>query len=242
MSLALKMAAATSYKQAVRASVLMHFDGTNGSTTMTDEYGKTCTAQGNAQISTANSKFGGASLLLDGTGDYVSIQSFSDKVPGSSDFLLECWVMPNSTASIRCIASTRDSATSNGGYAFNSRITEAVGLVVWDSTGTIVVNINASVGALSTAAFTHVGFMKVGTKWGLLVGGSVVATATETGTCGGAGTETFKWGRDATLLARDFPGNIDEGRIVKGTQVPYIYQDALTSLSYTVPTAAFSKG
>lgn len=49
----------------------MHMDGTNGSTTFTDAKGRTVTAYGNAQISTAQSKFGGASAYFDGTGDYL---------------------------------------------------------------------------------------------------------------------------------------------------------------------------
>lgn len=51
---------------------LMHFDGANGSTTITDQKGLTWTVAGNAQISTAQSVFGGASLLLDGSGDSLA--------------------------------------------------------------------------------------------------------------------------------------------------------------------------
>ena len=47
--------------------LLLHCNGTDGSTTFTDEIGKTVTANGNAQIDTAQSKFGGASGLFDGT-------------------------------------------------------------------------------------------------------------------------------------------------------------------------------
>jgi hypothetical protein len=45
-------------------SLLLHGNGTNGSTTITDNSPspKTVTAVGNAQISTAQSKFGGASM------------------------------------------------------------------------------------------------------------------------------------------------------------------------------------
>jgi hypothetical protein len=53
---------------------------------------KTITVNGNAQISTAQSKFGGASALLDGTGDYLNIASNSDFTFGTSDFTIECWI------------------------------------------------------------------------------------------------------------------------------------------------------
>jgi len=235
-------AALGTVSSAVVASFLSHLDGTDTSTTITDEYGNACTAQGNAQIDTAASQFGGASLELDGTGDYVSVTSFADKVPGTADWIIECFVKPDTVASIRCVSSTRNSSTTNGGWAFNTRITEAIGIVVWDAAGAIVVNLSASTGALSTAAFTHVGVLKIGTTWGLLSNGAVVGTATETGNCGSAGAETFKIGRDPALTARDFDGHIDEVRIVKGAEVSGIYPNALTSMTYTVPTSAFEAG
>lgn len=57
---------------------LLHFEGSDTSTTMTDDYGNTWTAAGNAQIDTAQFKFGAASLLLDGTGDYISSTVFTN--------------------------------------------------------------------------------------------------------------------------------------------------------------------
>lgn len=74
-------------------SLLLHGNGTNGSTTITDSSPtpKTVTAVGNAQISTAQSKFGGASLLFDGNGDYLNIPDSIDwNLPG--DFTVEAWV------------------------------------------------------------------------------------------------------------------------------------------------------
>ena len=58
-------------------SLLLYGDGANGSTTITDSSPtpKTVTAVGNAQISTAQSKFGGASIAFDGAGDYLIVPS-----------------------------------------------------------------------------------------------------------------------------------------------------------------------
>jgi hypothetical protein len=63
-------------------------DGSNGSTTITDSSANnfTATVNGNAQISTAQSVSGGASLLLDGTGDYVTFGSSSQFAIGTGDF------------------------------------------------------------------------------------------------------------------------------------------------------------
>lgn len=58
--------------------VLLHFNGTNNSTTFTDESGKVWTARGNAKISTAQSVFGGAAGLFDGTTDYIDTPDHAD--------------------------------------------------------------------------------------------------------------------------------------------------------------------
>jgi hypothetical protein len=81
-----------------QVSLLLHGDGTNGSTTITDNSPtpKTVIAVGNAQISTAQSKFGGSSIAFDGSGDSltapISISNF-----GTGDFTIELWVYKNNT-------------------------------------------------------------------------------------------------------------------------------------------------
>jgi hypothetical protein len=77
-------------------SLLLHGDGTNGSTTIVDSSPspKTVTAAGDAQISTAQSKFGGASLAFDGAGDYLTIPDSSDwDIAGN--YTVEGWFRTN---------------------------------------------------------------------------------------------------------------------------------------------------
>lgn len=71
--------------------LLLHFDGTHGSTTFTDSspYAHTCTAVGNAQITTAQSVFGGASVTLDGTGDSVDVTYSSALNLAGADWVVE---------------------------------------------------------------------------------------------------------------------------------------------------------
>lgn len=73
--------------------VLLHCDGTNASTTFTNSGGggNTVAAQGNAQISTANPKFGTGAALLDGTGDYLAISDTAAMDFGTSAFTLDWW-------------------------------------------------------------------------------------------------------------------------------------------------------
>ena len=84
-------------------SLLLYGNGTNGSTTITDNSPspKTVTAVGNAQISTAQSKFGGASIAFDGTGDFITVPDSSAFVLGLSNepYTVEFWFFRNQTSS-----------------------------------------------------------------------------------------------------------------------------------------------
>jgi hypothetical protein len=74
-------------------SLLLHGNGTNGSTTITDNSPspKTVTAVGNAQISTAQSKYGGGSIAFDGNGDQLTTPSNNAFAFGTGDFTVEAW-------------------------------------------------------------------------------------------------------------------------------------------------------
>lgn len=79
--------------------VLLHFNGADGSTTITDETGRSWTATGNAQIDTAQYKFGGASCLFDGAGDYVAAGASAlwrlDDGSDSNLWTIDFWVRFN---------------------------------------------------------------------------------------------------------------------------------------------------
>lgn len=68
---------------------LLHFDGSDASTTFTDVTGRSWAANGNVQIDTAQSVFGGAAALFDGTTDYISTGSSADMDFGAGDFTVE---------------------------------------------------------------------------------------------------------------------------------------------------------
>lgn len=80
-------------------SILLNFNGTNGSTTFTDEgpLGLAVTAFGNAQLSTTSPAFGSASLRLDGTGDRISVANNAALQLGGGQFTVECFVNLDST-------------------------------------------------------------------------------------------------------------------------------------------------
>jgi hypothetical protein len=77
--------------------LLIHADGTNGSTTIADSEvtPKSLTANGNAAISTVKSKFGGSSVFFDGNGDYLSSPASTDWNLGG-DWTIDLWLFPTS--------------------------------------------------------------------------------------------------------------------------------------------------
>ncbi len=77
-----------------QTKLLLPFDGTNGATSTTDSSNSnhTVTFNGTAQISTAQSKFGGSSILFDGDSDYLNIPDSSDFDFGAGAFTVECWI------------------------------------------------------------------------------------------------------------------------------------------------------
>jgi hypothetical protein len=130
-----------------QVAALLHFDGTNGSTVITDNSKNNLafTVNGDSKISTTQSKFGGASLLLDGTGDYISSPSTSDLAFGTGDFTIECWAYKSagSNNGILQISST------SGGLQANSTLN----LSITSFAGTIGIYANNS--SYTSTAFTN---------------------------------------------------------------------------------------
>jgi len=94
---------------------LLHLDGSDASTTITDEIGKSVVAYNHAQLDTAIKKFGLSALLLDGTDDYILTEDNADFDFGTGDFTIDGWVYPTSVGSYDrlCAAGANDSGANN---------------------------------------------------------------------------------------------------------------------------------
>jgi hypothetical protein len=73
--------------------LMLHMDGVDTCTHFLDSEltPKAVTAVGNAQIDTAQSKFGNASALFDGAGDYLSVPDSADWAFGTGAFTIDFW-------------------------------------------------------------------------------------------------------------------------------------------------------
>lgn len=98
--------------------LLIHADGTDATTVFEDDNGarapKGISALGNAQIDTAQSKFGGASALFDGTGDYLDTNFSSTIAATTGSATVECFIRITSTGSVLGICNQSASGDTNG--------------------------------------------------------------------------------------------------------------------------------
>jgi hypothetical protein len=192
-----------------QTSLLMHFNGTNGSTTMTDNSKNVlvATAVGNAKLSTAQSKFGGSSLLLDGTGDYLTFPANSEFAFGTGNFTIECWIYFAAGSTYRGIFSTRatssTSVTTNGSFGVNAEN----GIFLW--TNTFIINYTTNIG---TNQWVHVALCRNGSSLKAFANGTEVGSTTYTDNLTG-NLATIGANGDGSEA---FNGYIDELRITKG--------------------------
>ncbi len=207
--------------------LLLHGDGTNGSTTITDNGPgiRTVSVVGNAAISTTQSKFGGASIALDGTGDYLTVPWDAAFSIEASDFTVEMWVYRAASGVSHYIMSGRPAAVSNG---WEWRINATNFLQFFHTGGS---SITGAV-AVPSGQWAHVAVVRSGTTLSMYIDG--VAAGSGTVTSGTASTATtLKIGCDNTGTT-GFNGWIDEIRFTKGV-VRY-------ASAFTPPSAAFANG
>ena len=193
---------------------LCNFNGTNGSTTFTEETGKTITRYGNAVISTAQYKFGGASGYFDGSGDVLSSPNSSDFYFATGSFTIEAWVRPSTISSVRAVCSQRSSD-----YRGWVLMVSATGALQFAVTNTDIYNwVNIlSASSLSVNEWAHVAASFDGVTLRLFINGTQCASTSIFNGTPTNGSGPFYVGRDRdTDTTRDWQGYIDDLRITKG--------------------------
>lgn len=101
-------------------SLLLQMNGSAGSTTFTDSgpLALVGTANGNAQLSTTQVKYGSAAGAFDGTGDYISYAAHAGFGFGTGDFTIEDWVYFNALGADRALADFRSANGNDVGTFF----------------------------------------------------------------------------------------------------------------------------
>lgn len=188
-----------------------------------DRAQKTVVVHGDAELSTAQKKFGTASLVLDGTGDYISVTSQPDFGFDTGDFCLEAWVYPTSTGTYRTVFDLRTSTGDTGGIILG--ITDANALYFY-------YNGNYRIGPVGTVAqntWTHIALARVsGDTRAFINGTQVGSTYVDTNNYA---DRLFRLGADPNGSFA-FTGYIDDVRVSKG--------NGRYSGTFTTPTSAFT--
>lgn len=189
-----------------------------GFETITDRVGKTVYANGDAKLSTAQKKFGTASLVLDGVGDFINIISQPDFSYGTGDFTFEFFWRPTALGTGQVLLDCRTAATDTALYLEMN----AAGNIRLFVSGAY--RITSSV-ACTAGTFNHIALFRVGGVTKLAVNGTLTPTTWSDSTNYPA--RPVRMGASWTGGAPS-TGYIDEVRVVKGV--------AKYTTSVTVPT------
>lgn len=225
--------------------LLLHMDGANASTTFRDETGKTLVAFGNAQISTAQGKYGGASALFDGAGDYLSYPT-AGTLLGSSEFTLECWVRFSSVGTVQRIIDTRgNSADLAMAYAFGMGSSGNTNKICFEADTS---NAGAGSGAWEVALYGtttvsantwyHVAVVRIGGSWKLYVDGVQEASVTSSIAIGSeAATGYIGAGcNGASSIGYYLNGYIDDLRVCKSAKYTANFTPPISAHEYEYTT------
>ena len=206
-----------------KVKLLLPFDGSNGATSTTDSSntGNTITFNGNAQISTTQSKFGSSSAYFDGTGDYIDLGGSSLRsVCDSGDFALELWFYQDSRSSWASLITNY--GTNDGGWAVYINNSSPNQLYWWHYNGSGWVYLNHSQGTRTTITLDtwhHAAITRSGNTWRLFLNGIQEDTITDSNDITASNGDVHSGLRLGTINAGlDYPlhGYIDSVRITNG--------------------------
>jgi hypothetical protein len=215
-------------------SLLLHLNGTNGSTDFTgadtSSLPKTVTGVGSAQISTAEAKFG-QSLLLNTANDYANHLTTPDNVGfqfGTGAFTMEAWIyLISKPKNVAAIIATDTASFGAGSYYF---VVDGSNKLQFGGSG---VSALLSTSTISTGQWYHVAASRSGTTTRIFIDGTLEDTEASDTTSYNYSTNNLLIGRNGWDSSgnQGFHGYIDEVRITKGV--------ARYTATFTAPTAPF---
>lgn len=196
----------------ISPSILLHMNGSNGSTTFTDSSlnNFSVTAIGNAQISTSEFKYGGASGYFDSDGSYLNVSDQPEFNFETGDFTIECWVYIIGSG-LQIICSKWDADGSNSWQLYYND-----GTIVFQDSGS-----NYPVdGTITSEQWTHLAVTRESGTLRYFLDGVLQDFVSDV-TSNITGTAILSIGANDNGLggANLFYGYMDDFRIVKGLAV-----------------------
>jgi hypothetical protein len=181
---------------------------------------------GNAQISTAQTKFGGGSMYFDGTGDWLVVSPNVTNNLGTGNFTIEAWVYLASGSTYQFLIG----ATANGGMqvGLNVPISGTPTIAVGTANGSWFLNFGASI-SISSNTWTHIAVTRSGTTNRAFINGVQLGSNITDSTSWSFTNNTLQIGATTSVVSLN--GYIDDLRITKGI--------ARYTSNFTPATSAF---
>lgn len=217
-------------------SLLLRMDGSDGSTTFTDSSTDQTpiASYGGAQISTAQSKWGGSSGSFNGSTAYLDTTTQSPFIL-AGDFTVETWIYLNTSPAVYAtIFCSKPTATNSGDFR----------LGVYNVSGTLRINADFNIGgftgtttSVTANTWTHVALVRNSGVISLFVNGIEDATTFAYSATIIPNPDLFDrpilFGKDEMFgsTGNYFDGYIDDFRITKSV--------ARYTANFTPPTAPF---
>lgn len=214
-------------------SLLLHMDGTDGSTSFTDNSPspRTMTVGGNAQVDTAQSKFGGASLLLDGSGDYLTTPANAVFNLGSGAFTIEGWIRFASGGVRGVIVGQADAGGADASLSFYVERTASNQIRgVCFASGTPFGSVTGTT-TLAVDTWYHFAYVRSGNNFNIYLNGVSDASTVTSSSSVSSSAYNLSVGRLGAFNGLYLNGWLDDLRITKGV--------ARYTGTFPVPTAAF---
>ena len=217
---------------------LLHFDGTDGSTTFTDETGKVWTPTAGPTINAANKKYGtgcGYFPYTTNTNGYMTTPYSSDFAFGAGDFTIQVWVKFVTTTGVYGPIVVFDSIGATRGWL----------LLKGDTSNRVSFSINTSAGAFTvedpsaipTAGYAHFAVVRDGGTLRLYRDGIQVASTAISGTANAPNVPCVigaLWGVGAPVNTHRLYAYLDDLKITKG------YCEYPGGTTFTPPTGPLS--
>jgi hypothetical protein len=193
--------------------LMLHCDGADGSTTLTDSSVSpvTLSAFNSAQIDIDQSVYGGASAYFPTSAARWQFTTPTKLVIGTDDFTIQCWVRMGTTGVFRHVCQFGDSSA-NGGFTINI---SAAGRLEFDTFLSSAISLGANA-AVNQNVWKHIEICRSGNLIYGFIDGILLDASAASRVCADAlNTDTTK----TIMLGSDtygWVGHIDDFRVLIG--------------------------
>lgn len=210
---------------------LLHFDGTNGSTSFPDSsrHHYTLTSVNGTALSTSSPKFGTAAASFNGTNNGIS-----SNIPlgiGTQDFTIEGWAKPTAVTAIQRLINAQTNTSTTGVVILRINASAKLEAVIRDVSGGAATTYTTT-GSISSGSYSHLALCRASNVIYLSINGTVQNLGSNTNNIIDNTNNTFyAFGAYLAGSTEYFGGMLDECRITEGV--------ARYTSNFTTPTLPF---